>query len=332
VGQGHHEVDQKSLRDELRRQAAACANAVGVDLNRAPAELLELVPGMTDRVAKRIVELRDERGPFPSLAAAEKMPGMNKRVWEQAAGFFRVFGGENPLDETGVHPQDYARALALIEAAGSSLSECIANPEKLAGLDLDALVGADRPKVVLEAIVKEFDPRRLNPRGQFKPPKPGSDVELLEEPKAGMKVRGIVTNAASFGVFVDIGAEQDGLLHVSQLPEEMIADDRPKVAAGAELTVYITHFDSQSGKLSLSMREVRETSRQRRAAPAWRREGGASRPRRPVVDPRPRPERAPVSRTGGPDRDEQVRARKQVENLSLPEKLAALGDKFRTKV
>jgi uncharacterized protein len=332
VGQGHHEVDQKSLRDELRRQAAACANAVGVDLNRAPAELLELVPGMTDRVAKRIVELRDERGPFPSLAAAEKMPGMNKRVWEQAAGFFRVFGGENPLDETGVHPQDYARALALIEAAGSSLSECIANPEKLAGLDLDALVGADRPKVVLEAIVKEFDPRRLNPRGQFKPPKPGSDVELLEEPKAGMKVRGIVTNAASFGVFVDIGAEQDGLLHVSQLPEEMIADDRPKVAAGAELTVYITHFDSQSGKLSLSMREVRETSRQRRAAPASRREGGASRPRRPFDDARPRPERAPVTRTFGPDRDEQVRARKQVENMSLPEKLAVLGDKFRTKV
>lgn len=332
VGQGHHEVDQKSLRDELRRQAASCANAVGVDLNRAPAELLELVPGMTDRVAKRIVELRDEKGPFPSLAAAEKMPGMSKRVWEQASGFFRVFGGENPLDETGVHPKDYAQALALIEAAGASVQEGIANPEKLAGLDLDRFVGADRPKAVLEAIVKEFDPRRLNPRGQFKPPKPDSDVELLEEPKPGMKVRGIVTNAASFGVFVDIGAEQDGLLHVSQLPEEMISDDRPKVAAGAELTVYITHFDSHSGKLSLSMREVRENSRQRRVAPAARREGGAGRPRRPFEDGQPRPDRAPVTRTFGPDKDEQVRARKQVENMSLSEKLAALGDKFRTKV
>ncbi len=332
VGQGHHEVDQKSLRDELRRQAASCANAVGVDLNRAPAELLELVPGMTDRVAKRIVELRDEKGPFPSLAAAEKMPGMNKRVWEQAAGFFRVYGGDSPLDETGVHPKDYAKALALIEAAGSSVQECIANPEKLVGLDLDPFVSAEYPKTVLEAIVKEFTPRSLNPRGQFKPPKPGSDVELLEEPKAGMKVRGIVTNSASFGVFVDIGAEQDGLLHVSQLPEEMISDDRPKVASGAELTVYITHFDSQSGKLSLSMREVRETSRQRRTAPGSRREGGAGRPRRPFDDSRPRPERAPVTRTFGPDRDEQVRARKQVENMSLNEKLAALGDKFRTKV
>jgi uncharacterized protein len=147
-----------------------------------------------------------------------------------------------------------------------------------------------------------------------------------------MKVRGIVTNAASFGVFVDVGAEQDGLLHVSQLPEEMIADDRPKVAAGVELTVYITHFDSQSGKLSLSMREARESSRQRRAAPAARREGGAGRPRRPFDDSRPRPERAPVTRTFGPDKDEQVRARKQVENMSLTEKLTALGDKFRTKV
>jgi transcriptional accessory protein Tex/SPT6 len=334
VGQGHHEVDQKSLRDELRRQATSCANAVGVDLNRAPAELLELVPGMTDRVAKRIVELRDEKGPFPSLAAAEKMPGMNKRVWEQAAGFFRVFGGDNPLDETGVHPKDYAQALALVEAAGSSVRECMANPEKLAGLDLDPFVRAEYPKTVLESIVKEFDPRRLNPRGQFKPPKPGSDLELLEEPKAGMKVRGIVTNAASFGVFVDIGAEQDGLLHVSQLPEEMISEDRPKVAAGAELTVYITHFDSQSGKLSLSMREVRESSRQRRTAPASRREGGAgtARPRRPFDEGRPRPEKAPITRTFGPDRDEQVRARKQVENMSLTEKLAALGDKFRTKV
>lgn len=335
VGQGHHEVDQKSLRDELRRQAASCANAVGVDLNRAPAELLELVPGMTDRVAKRIVELRAEKGPFPSLAAAEKMPGMNKRVWEQAAGFFRVFGGDNLLDETGVHPRDYAQALALIEAAGSSVQECMANPEKLAALDLDSFVQAERPKAVLEAIVKEFAPRRLNPRGQFKPPKPGSDLELIEEPKAGMKVRGIVTNAASFGVFVDIGAEQDGLLHVSQLPEEMVADDRPKVAAGAELTVYITHFDSQTGKLSLSMREVRETSRQRRTAPASRRDGGADRPdrpRRPFDDRQQRPERAPLTRTFGPDRDEQVRARKQVENMSLTEKLAALGDKFRTKI
>lgn len=336
VGQGHHEVDQKSLRDELRRQAATCANAIGVDLNRAPAELLELVPGMTDRVAKRIVELREEKGPFPSLAAAEKMPGMNKRVWEQAAGFFRVFGGENPLDETGVHPKDYAKALALIEAAGSSVQECCAHPEKLAALDLDSFVSAEQPKAVLEAIVKEFDPRRLNPRGPFRAPKPGSDVELLEEPKAGMKVRGIVTNAASFGVFVDIGAEQDGLLHVSQLPEEMIADERPKVAAGAELTVYITHFDPQSGKLSLSMREVRETSRQRRAAPEARREGGGpnrpSRPPRSFDDARPRPERAPVTRTFGPDKDEQVRARKQVESMSLTEKLAALGDKFRTKV
>ncbi len=332
VGQGHHEVDQKSLRDELRRLAASCANAVGVDLNRAPAELLELVPGMTDRVAKRIVELRDEKGPFPSLAAAEKMPGMNKRVWEQASGFFRVFGGEEPLDETGVHPKDYEQARALIEAAGSSVQECIANPGILAGLNLDPFVGPDRPKAMLEAIVKEFDPRRLNPRGQFKPPKPESDVELLEEPKPGMKVRGIVTNAASFGVFVDVGAEQDGLLHVSQLPEEMIADDRPKVAAGAELTVYITHFDSQSGKLSLSMREVRENSRQRRTAPAARRESGVGRPRRPSDDERPRQERAPVTRTFGPNKDEQVRARRQVENMSLSEKLAALGDKFRTKV
>lgn len=332
VGQGHHEVDQKSLRDELRRQAASCANAVGVDLNRAPAELLELVPGMTDRVAKRIVELREEKGPFPSLAAAEKMPGMNKRVWEQAAGFFRVYGGEEPLDETGVHPKDYAHARALIEAAGASVQECIANPGKLVGLDLEPFVGPDRPKAVLEAIVREFNPRRLNPRGQFKPPKPDSDVELLEEPKPGMKVRGIVTNAASFGVFVDVGAEQDGLLHVSQLPEEMISDDRPKVAAGAELTVYITHFDSQTGKLSLSMREVRENSRQRRAAPASRRDSGAGRPRRPSDDERPRPERAPVTRTFGPNKDEQVRARKQVENMSLSEKLAALGDKFRTKV
>ena len=245
--------------------------------------------------------MRDEKGPFPSLAAAEKMPGMNKRVWEQAAGFFRVFGGENPLDETGVHPRDYAKALALIEAAGSSVQECLTNPEKLARLDLDSFVDAEHPRAVLDAIVKEFEPRRLNPRGQFRPPKPGSDLELIEEPKAGMKVRGIVTNAASFGVFVDIGAEQEGLLHVSQLPEEMIADDRPKVAAGAELTVYITHFDSQTGKLSLSMREVRESSRQRRTAPASRRDGEASRPRRPFDDGRPRPERAPVTRTFGPD-------------------------------
>ena len=331
VGQGHHEVDQKSLRDALQRQASACASAVGVDINRAPAEVLELLPAMTDRVAKRIVEYREKAGPLPNLAAADKMPGMNKRVWEQASGYFRVYGGDNPLDGTGLRPVLYVKTQELLDAAGISVQEAIENQEKLGALDLEPFVDPKHPKVVLESIVKEFSPDRLDPRGPFNEPKSGNGLDAIDEPKSGMKVPGIVTNSASFGVFVDIGAEQDGLLHISQLTEDMVSDDRPKVKPGTKLTVFITYFDSQTGKLSLSMREPRETSRQRRTSPAARRETGGGR-RREGGGNWQRPERTPITRTFGPDNQQQAQARAKVEHMSLGEKMAALGDKFRTKV
>ncbi len=332
VGQGHHEVDQKSLRDALQRQASACASAVGVDINRAPAEVLELLPAMTDRVAKRIVEYREKAGPLPNLAAADKMPGMNKRVWEQASGYFRVYGGDNPLDGTGVRPVLYVKTQELLDAAGISVQEAIENQEKLGALDLEPFVDPKHPKVVLESIVKEFSPDRLDPRGPFNESKSGNGLDAIGEPKSGMKVPGIVTNSASFGVFVDIGAEQDGLLHISQLTEDMVSDDRPKVKPGTKLTVFITYFDSQTGKLSLSMREPRETSRQRRTSPAARREAGGGGRRREGGGNWQRPERTPMTRTFGPDNQQQAQARAKVENMSLGEKMAALGDKFRTKV
>ncbi len=292
--------------------------------------MLELLPGVTDRVAKRIVEHRGANGPFANLAAAERMPGMNKRVWEQAAGFLRVYGGDEPLDATGVHPQQYDKARALLEAASVTGSDFAGAVEKLAALDLDTQVDATHSRKVIDSIVAEFKAVRLEPRGAFQEPERASALTPIDEPKVGMKVDGLVTNAASFGVFIDIGAEQDGLLHISQLPDEMVANDRPKVKPGSKLTVFVTNFDSQSGKLSLSTREPREPSRRRRAASSER---GASSGRERRGGPRTRrDDRAPLKRTFGPDKEQQARARKEVENMSLNEKLTLLGDKFRTKV
>lgn len=333
IGQGHHEVDQKSLRDALQRQASACANAVGVDINSAPAEVLELLPAMTDRVAKRIVEQREKVGPLQDLAAADKISGMNKRVWEQASGFFRIYGGSNPLDETGVRPELYSKTQELLDAAGVTAREAIDNQDKLQELDLDPLVDAKHPKAILEGIVQEFAPARRDPRGPFQESKSGNGLDPIDEPKSGMKVAGVVTNSASFGVFVDIGAEQDGLLHISQLTEDMVSDDRPKVKPGTKLTVFITYFDGESGKLSLSLREPSQTSRQRRTSPEARRGSGDGRRREGGGGwQKQRPERAPISRSFGPDGEQQAQARAKVENMSLGEKMAALGDKFRTKI
>lgn len=331
IGQGHHEVDQKSLRDALQRQASSCANAVGIDINNASAEVLELLPAMTDRVAKRIVEQREKDGPLQDLAAADKISGMNKRVWEQASGFFRIYGGSNPLDETGVRPELYAKAQEILDAAGVTAREAIDNQDKLQGLDLEPLVDAKHPKAVLEGIVREFSPALRDPRGPFQESKSGNGLDPIDEPKSGMKVLGVVTNSASFGVFVDIGAEQDGLLHISQLTDDMVSDDRPKVKSGTQLTVFVTFFDAESGKLSLSLREPSQTSRQRRTSPEARRGSGDGRRREGGGWQKQRPERAPISRTFGPDGEQQAQARAKVENMSLDEKMAALGDKFRTK-
>ncbi len=333
IGPGHHEVDQKALRDGLRLTLEEIVSAVGVDVNRDPAELLEVAPGMTDRVAKRLVEHHEKKGPFANRQALASTPGLSKAVWEQAAGFLRVPDSDNPLDATGVPPQLYPAAEKLFAAAGVSAAEALANPDRLASVNLDELADESASRAALEAVIRELQPAVRNPRGAFEEPTPTVDIEPIEEPRPGMKVEGVVTNVTSFGVFVDIGAEQDGLVHVSQLPGDLVEDSKPSVKTGSKLTVYVTHYDAAGERLSLSTREPRESSRQRRTSPTARQTTGDRRPDRRGRDrDRDHGDRQPVRRTFGPDRESQKQQEQAIKGMSVDEKLALLGNKFRTKV
>jgi transcriptional accessory protein Tex/SPT6 len=330
IGQGHHEVDQKHLRIALREAQESAVQEVGVDVNSAPAELLALVPGMTERVARRIVEHRRQHGPFPSRAALSEMSGLNARVYEQAAGFLRVYGGENPLDATGVHPRDYAKLGEILQGAGLDAKQALENPSALAQINLGELANKDYSEQALKAIMRELEPRVRNPRGAFEMPSVSIGVDPIDEPKVGMKVEGVITNVADFGLFVDIGAEQDGLVHVSQLAPGVTREGENAVKSGDRLTVYVVNVANEGKRISLSMHEPRESSRQRRVSAEGRRAAESHRRGRDERrGGRPERDRTPIRRTFGPeDRKED----EKLKNMSLDQKLSALQDKFRTKV
>lgn len=334
IGSGLHEVDQKRLRSALEEQVETVVQETGVDVNRAPVELLAKVAGFTERAAKRIVEQRSKKGPFASRKALAATPGLAGRVYDQAAGFLRVPGGEHPLDATGVHPRHYEKLEGIASAAGVSLADAVGSPAALMAVDLTPFVDKDHPEPVLRAMLRELEPRALNNRGELQLPEPtAADIEPLDEVKVGVKAKGVVTNVTDFGVFLDIGAGGDGLLHVSQLSDELLAKGKAAIKPGDRLEVWVNHVNPEADRISLSMREPRESSRQRRVSPEARRSGEGRRGDRPRRGgPRRDDKRAPVRRTFGPDREQQAREEERMKNMSMGEKLSALQDRFRTKI
>jgi protein Tex len=339
VGDGHHEVDQRRLRGALAAAIESAVDEVGVDVNSASAELLAAAPGMTERVARRIVEHRRQHGPIPNRQALSEMNGFGARVFEQAAGYLRIYGGDNPLDSTGLHPRRYAKLQSLLEAAGMTVEQALESPAQLAEIDPAKFTDAEHPLPVLQAMLRELDPAVRNPRGKLDVPKPSAAVEPLEELKVGIKVEGVVTSVTDFGRFVDIGAEQDGLVHISQLSQAQ-REGPEAVKVGDRITVYVVSVVENGRRISLSTREPREpreSARQRRVAPEARRERGerGARGDRPFSDDRrPRRDdrrREPMNRTFGPDEQERRKEQEKLKDLSINQKLQLLQDRFRTK-
>jgi len=328
VGQGHHEVDQRRLRTALTEAVEAAVDEVGADVNSAPVELLAAVPGMTERVARRIVEHRRQHGPIASRKALAGMTGFGARVFEQAAGYLRIYGGDNPLDATGVHPKRYAKLESVLEAAGLTVEQALADPAPLAALELEKFVDPEHPLPILQAMIRELDPQVRDPRGKLEIPEP-SGVEPLDRLEVGMKVEGVVTSVTDFGRFVDIGAEQDGLVHVSQLSQAQ-REGPEALNVGDKISVYVVSVVDGGKRISLSTREPRESSRQRRVAPEARRGGGGrfEGERRPRRDDR---RREPIQRTFGPDEKQKRQEQEKLKEMSLNQKLELLQDRFRTK-
>ena len=330
VGQFHQNVDPRRLRDGLRATIESIAHRVGINLNTAPIGLLALVPGMTERVAKRVVEHRAKNGKFTKREQLGDVSGLSKRIYKQAVGFTRVDGGENPLDTTGIHPDQYPAVEKILAAADVSAAEALEKPESLDKIALDELQTPEYPVDVLRSIVRRFKPAVRNPRGDFRQPQRSVELRTDEELKVGAKVQGVVTNVATFGVFIDIGGDQDGLVHVSRMSDKFVKDPKAAAHVGERVEVYIVALEQGGKRISLSMRDPAKAVPRpgRTRVDARGPSDGQQRRRRKE----PRREAKVIRRSFGPSEKEKLREEQDMKKLSLNEKLALLQSKYRTKV
>ena len=335
IGQYNAEVDPAKLRTQLRLAVQACVHRVGADLNTAPVDLLACVSGITTRVAKRIVEFRAKNGKFTSREKLKDVPGISERLYQQAAGFLRVCGGENPLDATGIHPESYPAVEKILAAADVSAQEALENPESLDSINIAELEAGDHEPERLRALVDEFREQARSPRQPFKPPTPPVDLLAAEDLKAGITIEGVVANVTEFGAFVDIGADQDGLIHNSHLSEQFFKDGKAAVKGGDRISVRILAVDKEAQRISLTTKDPAELARAKRAAthrPAGPRSSEGRRPGGPRRRKGPQREVAVTKRSFGPDTKQKAREAAKVKNLSMDQKLSLLESKFRTKI
>jgi len=258
VGLYQHDVDQKRLAQALDAVVEDVVNQVGVDVNTASPALLQYVAGLNRRLAENIVKHRDAHGPFPRREALLKVKGMGPKTYEQAIGFLRIPGGENPLDATPIHPESYPvveRLFAYMGVRGDEpdLPARVAHVRETEDLDaLADLLEVGRP--TLEDILDALARPGRDPREDVPPPLFRQDVLKMEDLKPGMVLQGVVRNVVDFGAFVDIGVKQDGLVHISELANRYVSDPFEVVNVGDVVTVRVLSVDVDRGRIALSMR------------------------------------------------------------------------------
>ena len=258
VGQYQHDIDQKKLTHALDGVVEDCVNHVGVDLNTASVSLLSHVAGVTPQLAKNIVAYRDEAGNYRTRKALLKVPKLGPKTFEQCAGFLRIADGDEPLDNTQVHPESYAGVRAMAELFDCPPSPALVEKARAAmpaaelaeRLNLGPATLAD----ILDALAK---PGR-DPRDDLPQPLLSHDLLELEDLEPGMELEGTVTNIAAFGAFVDIGLHENGLVHISKLSDRFVKDPRTVVRVGQIVRVKVLDVDKQRRRISLSMKGVKQ--------------------------------------------------------------------------
>ncbi len=252
VGQYQHDVYQQLLKDKLDEVVVSCVNHVGVELNTASAPLLSRVAGIGDSLAKKIVDYRNEHGAFKSRRALLDVSGLGPRAFEQAAGFLRVRGGENPLDASAVHPERYKLVEQIATDLGEPLEKLIGSVEIVKQIKISNYVSDDVGELTLKDIVDELNKPGRDPREQFEEVGFREDVMTMKDLREGMELKGIVTNVTAFGAFVDIGVHQDGLVHISQLSNSFVKDPADVVQAGDRIDVRVLEVDLKRKRISLT--------------------------------------------------------------------------------
>ncbi|RCJ18231.1 RNA-binding transcriptional accessory protein [Nostoc minutum NIES-26] len=258
VGQYQHDVDQKLLKKKLDETVESCVNYVGVDLNTASKELLTFVSGITAAVANNIVAYRNQYGAFKNRRQLLKVPKLGPKAFEQAAGFLRIRGGDNPLDNTAVHPESYSVVEAIASDLNVTLNQVTQIAEKLKKTNLKKYVTDTVGEPTLRDILGELEKPGRDPRAEFKYATFKEGIKEITDLQVGMELEGIVTNVANFGAFVDIGVHQDGLVHISQLADRFVDDPKKVVKVGQVVKVRILEVNEKLKRISLSMKALKQ--------------------------------------------------------------------------
>lgn len=253
VGQYQHDVNQNQLADSLDKVTQDSVNAVGVDVNTASPAILAHIAGLNNNVAQQIVTYRREHGAFDSRDALKNVPRLGVKTFEQAAGFLRIHDGSNPLDATGVHPESYALVDSLLAQADKNLSDVLGNDGVLNSLDTTAIAAND-DNISIKAIIDELAKPARDPRPEFKTASFREDVNSIKDLSEGMTLEGVVTNVTAFGCFVDVGVHQDGLVHISQMANDFVADPMNRVKPGDIVSVRVISIDEPRGRIGFSMK------------------------------------------------------------------------------
>ncbi|HEV7913934.1 MAG TPA: Tex family protein [Albitalea sp.] len=254
VGQYQHDVNQSELARSLDKVIEDCVNSVGVDLNTASAPLLSRVSGLSGAVAASIVRWRDANGAFRNRRQLLDVSGLGAKTFEQSAGFLRIRGGDNPLDQSGVHPETYPVVERILDSVKKPAAEVMGRSDVIRALKPEAFADESFGAITVRDILAEMEKPGRDPRPDFKVARFNDGVEDIKDLQPGMTLEGTVSNVAQFGAFVDLGVHQDGLVHVSQLSNKFVNDAREIVKTGDIVKVKVLEVDLARKRISLTMK------------------------------------------------------------------------------
>lgn len=342
VGQYQHDVSQPKLAKSLDSVVEDCVNAVGVDVNTASIPLLTKIAGLNETIAANIVRFRDENGPYTSRTSLKKVPRLGNRTFEQAAGFLRIANGENPLDQSAVHPESYPLVTSIAQTLELDVSALIGNTEALTKVQAEQFVTEQYGVITISDVIKELEKPGRDPRPEFTTVEFRDDVQEIKDLKADMVLDGIVTNVTNFGAFVDVGVHQDGLVHISALTDAFVSDPHLIVKAGDKVKVKVLAADTNRNRIDLTMRLNAQQSNTTGSTPNKENHGASSPSER--RDPRPS-QKAGQSRPsnnrsanhkhnhkgqgqGSQNKQNQVPAKPKMEKALPPGKTGTFADLF----
>jgi len=254
VGQYQHDVNQVKLNQKLAHVVEDCVNAVGVDVNTASPALLKSVAGLSESISNNIVQFREEQGRFNNRKQLLKVPRLGNKAYQQCAGFLRIVNGDNPLDQSAVHPESYPIVKNILTHLNTDINSVLGNEQALAKVNAQEFVNETMGLPTVLDIFSELKKPGRDPRPEFKTATFTDGVESIKDLQPDMELEGVVTNVTNFGAFVDIGVHQDGLVHISNMADKFIKSPSEVVKSGDIVKVKVMEVDASRKRIALTMK------------------------------------------------------------------------------